>query len=412
MKKISILGLCFLTVASVSAQKNVVKEAERATTIKDARTIIAPALTNPETANDVYTWYVAGKKEFGHYDDQYAKMAIGKKDIDQKEMGLALINGYEYYMKALPLDSVPETEKDGTPKLNKDGSVKVKTKYSKEIVNAISGHFNDFLNAGQFLYDAKDFTGAAKAWGIYTQLPYNEQLGKAKPVAPADSTMGQVIYYQGVAAWQGEDLPGALSAFERAIALNYKEKNLYDYAMSVAAQLKNDEKVVAIAKRANELYGKEDSKYISIVINDLIIKENYSDAMSLLETAINNNPTNAQLYNVMGVLYESQKDQDKAYEYYKKALELDSATAKHSYDVGRIIYIKAATISEGASNLDQAAYTKVHDEQVAPLLKEALPHLQKAYSLDEDNTDYKQLLRRLYYDLNMGAELEQLERGY
>ena len=257
MKKISILGLCFLTVASVSAQKNVVKEAERATTIKDARTIIAPALTNPETANDVYTWYVAGKKEFGHYDDQYAKMAIGKKDIDQKEMGLALINGYEYYMKALPLDSVPETEKDGTPKLNKDGSVKVKTKYSKEIVNAISGHFNDFLNAGQFLYDAKDFTGAAKAWGIYTQLPYNEQLGKAKPVAPADSTMGQVIYYQGVAAWQGEDLPGALSAFERAIALNYKEKNLYDYAMSVAAQLKNDEKVVAIAKRADELYGKD-----------------------------------------------------------------------------------------------------------------------------------------------------------
>lgn len=412
MKKFSILSLCLLAIASASAQKSIVKEAERASSINDVRTIIAPALSNPETMNDAYTWYVAGKKEFGFYDDQYAKMAIGKKDVNGKEMGLALINGYEYYLKALPLDSIAETEKDGTPKLNKDGSAKIKTKYSKDIINTISGHFNDFLNAGQFLYDAKDYVNAAKAWGIYTQLPYNEQLGKAKPKAPADSTMGQILYFQGVAAWQGENLPDALAAFNKAIALSYKEKSLYDYAMSVAAQLKEDAKVVEIAKRANEIYGKEDSKYISIVINDFIIKENYTEAMSLLETAIANNPSNAQLYNVMGVLYESQKEPEKAYEFYKKALDIDSENAKLQYDFGRIIYLKAAKISEGASNLDQAAYSKVHNEQVVPLLKEALPYLQKAYSLDEDNSDYKQLLRRLYYDLNMGKELEQLERGY
>lgn len=412
MKKISILGLCFITAASVCAQKNVVKEAERASSIKDARAIIAPALTNPETKDDAYTWYVAGKKEFGYYDDLYAKMAIGSKDINGQDMGMALINGYEYYMTALPLDSVAEVDKNGTPKLNKDGSVKIKTKYSKDIVNTIGGHFNDFLNAGQLLYDAKDYANAAKAWGIYTQLPYDERLGKAKPDAPADSTMGQILYYQGVAAWQGENLPAALEAFERAIALSYKEKSLYDYAMSVAAQQKDEAKVVNIAKRANELFGHEDSKYISIVINDLIIKENYSEAMSLLETAIANNPNNAQLHNVMGVLYESQKQNDTAYEYYQKAVELDPANAKHQYDFGRIIYIKAATISEGAANLGQAEYNKVHAEQVTPLLKEALPYLEKAYSLDEGNKDYKQLLRRLYYDLNMGTELEQLERGY
>lgn len=412
MKKISILGLCLLSAASVCAQKNVVKEAERASSIKDARAIIAPALTNPETKDDAYTWYVAGKKEFGYYDELYAKMAIGSKDVNGKDMGLSLINGYEYYMTALPLDSILELDKNGEPKLNKDGSPKIKTKYSKDIVNTIGGHFNDFLNAGQLLYDAKDYLNASKAWGIYTQLPYNESLGKAKPAAPADSTMGQILYYQGVAAWQGEDLKAALEAFERSIAHNYDEKSLYDYAMSVAAQQKEEEKVVNIAKRANELYGNEDSKYISIVINDLIIKENYTEAMALLKTAIANNSDNAQLHNVMGVLYESQKQNEAAYDYYKKAVELDPSNAKHQYDFGRIIYIKAATISEGAANLSQAEYNKVHDEQVAPLLKEALPYLEKAYSLDESSKDYKQLLRRLYYDLNMGAELEQLERGY
>lgn len=412
MKKISILGLCFITAASVCAQKNVVKEAERASSIKDARAIIAPALTNPETKDDAYTWYVAGKKEFGYYDEQYGKMTLGSKDVNSQEMGLALLKGYEYYMTALPLDSVAEVDKNGAPKLNKDGSVKVKTKYSKDIINTIGGHHNDFLNAGQQLYDAKDYINAAKAWGIYAQLPFCQQLGKAKPTAPADSTLGQILYYQGVSAWQGEDLATALSAFENAIAINYPEKSLYDYAMSVAAQQKEEAKVVSIAKRANELFGHEDSKYISIVINDLIIKENYAEAMPLLENAIAKNPDNAQLHNVMGVLYESQKQNDSAHEYYKKAVELDPTNAKHQYDFGRIIYIKAATISEGAANLSQAEYNKVHDSQVAPLLKEALPYLEKAYSLDEGNNDYKQLLRRLYYDLNMGAELEQLERGY
>lgn len=411
MKNLSILSICLLTAAGASAQISAVKEAERAGDIANARALIAPALTNPESMNDAYTWYVAGKKEFENFDNLYGKKALGQT-VSGKDMGNSLVQGYEYFITALPLDTVPELQKDGTPKLNKDGSVKTKTKYSKDIVNTITGHYNDFLNAGQFLYDEKDYGGAAKAWGIYADMPGNKMLGKSAPKAPADTVAGQILFFKGIADWQNENLADADKAFERAMELGYNDKQLYDYAMSVAANLKNDARIVEIAKKANALYGKEDVKYISIIINDLIMKEQYPEAQQLLEQAIQADPSNAQLLNVMGVLYEAQKQPEQAVAYYKRAAEAAPEVAKNQYDLGRMTYIQAATISEGASNLDQAAYNKVHNEQVVPLLKQALPYLEKAYQLDETNNDYKQLLRRLYYDLNMGAELEQLERGY
>lgn len=424
MKTLSILGLCLVTAVSASAQMNVVKEAERAGDIGEARKIIAPALTNEESKKEAYTWYVAGKKEFENFDNLYGKKALGQ-NVNGKDMGNSLVKGYEYYIVALPLDSVPEiNKKTGTPKLNKDGSVKVKTKYSKDIINTITGHHNDFLQAGQFLYDAKDYAGAAKAWGIYVDMPSNQMFGKAAPKMPADTLVGQMLFYKGIAEWQSENLADANKSFSRALNTEFKDKQLYDYAMSVAAQLaekckddsvaydaKNAE-VVSIARKANEIYGKEDSKYISIVINDLIIKKEYAEAQTLLEQAIANNPTNSQLLNVMGVLLEAQKKNDEAMAYYQKAVETDPKSAKNQYDLGRMIYIQAASISEGAANLDQAKYSKVHNEQVLPLLKKALPYLEEAYKLDETSSEYKQLLRRLYYDLNMGAELEKLERGY
>ena len=64
MKKLTILSLCLLAVASASAQKSIVKEAEgkakAGNDLPAVRTLLAPALTNEETKNEAQTWYVAG----------------------------------------------------------------------------------------------------------------------------------------------------------------------------------------------------------------------------------------------------------------------------------------------------------------------------------------------------------------
>ena len=166
MKKITILALGLAVCASAGAQTSVLKEAEQAMKGgKDAAavmTIITPAFTNPETAQLAQTYYIPGKASFKDYDNLLGLKQFGKtKDGDDVKMGKLLIQGYDMYVKALPLDSVP----------NEKG--KVKPKYSKDIVSTIAGNFTDFTNAGADLYNAKDYDGAYRAWGIFNEIPQN-----------------------------------------------------------------------------------------------------------------------------------------------------------------------------------------------------------------------------------------------
>ena len=216
MKKISFLGLCLLTMGAASAQTNLVKEVER--TIKGenvdyaaAREQIAPALSHDETKDGAYAWYIAGKLEFNCYDNLFAKKSIGQ-DVDSKSIGDALINGYNMYVNALPLDTVV------------DAKGKVKTKYSKEIIKTIANHYNDFDNAARFLWEAQDFVGAYTAWDIFLKLPNNPTFAKSLTV-PHDSIMGELAYNQALAAWQANCLDSALVAFDYARSKGYNKKN-------------------------------------------------------------------------------------------------------------------------------------------------------------------------------------------
>lgn len=400
MKKISILGFCLISAATTFAQMDAVKDAERALKSGNPdhsaiRAQITQAFTNPESKDAAQTWFVAGKNEFDLYDNLFAKKSIGQ-EVNDKEIGNAILDGYKYYMTALPLDTV----------VNEKG--KVKTKYSKDIIKAITSHYNDFNNAALFLWEAKDYEGAYKAWDIYLSIPQNAAMNKDITV-PHDTIMGELAYNQALAAWQADRLDSALVAFDHARSLGYEKKNLFDYAISVAAQKMKNDVVYALAADAYKLYGKEDSKYISLVINGYIDTKEYDKAHNAIEEALASDPNNGELYDVKGIIYESTKENDKALECYKKAVELNPDFARAQYNLGRKICEKAYSISDGASNLSQDEYLKLRDEQIFPLLREASQYLEKAYELDENQRDALRYLRNIYYNLGDEANLKRVE---
>ena len=53
--------------------------------------------------------FVAGKIEFDAFDNSFKKQMINPKDpsVNPLEMGEQLLNGYQEFLKALSLDSVP-----------------------------------------------------------------------------------------------------------------------------------------------------------------------------------------------------------------------------------------------------------------------------------------------------------------
>lgn len=414
MKRKSILVmLCAMTTIGAFAQKNLVEDVEHSigsynADFKAACEKIEPALTNPETKDDAKTWFVAGKANFGLYDNSFAYLQAAQK-VDTLAMGNALLKGYKYFMTALPLDSVKQTDKHGNFKRDKKGNIKIKTKYSKDIVNQLVGHFNDFWTAGAILYEKGHYAEAAQSFGIYVDMPTSGIAEREKFLA-ADSTLGMAEYYQGLALWQSDDLKGAVEAFADARKLGFLDKEVFDYAMSCCYAMKDTEGYVAIAREALPLYGDKDSQYINILINDAINKNNFEEAEQMIDKALALNPNNAELYNVKGALYEQKKELDKAMEYYKEAISIDPNYANGQFNVGRCIMIEAVNVQKELETMKGEEYTTARETRLVPLFKEALPYLEKAFELDDTNTSARSLLRNIYYQLGDETKLNALEQ--
>ena len=414
MKKLALFLVCAsLAVGGAYAQKKLVGEVKKSVesmsantkSLSDALNNIKPALTNAETAKDPEAWYVAGKAGFGLYDKYVAEKTLGKQ-VDLVAMGESLVTGYNYMMKAMPLDSILETEKDGSPKIDKKtGAKKYKTKYSKDIVNIVGGHHSDFMSAGNDLYDAKKYKKAGEAWGIYCELPRNPVYKKAITLEVPDSVIGQIRFFQAIAKWQDEDLQGAMFAFKEARKNGWKKKDVYDYEMSCAAQAQDEARVVEVAKEAIPLFGQNDSQYVRIVINDMINKQDFNGASAYLDDMLKQEPNNSEYNGLKGVLLEQEKKSDEALAYFKKAVDCDPNNAKANFDYGRQFFNKAIRTMDQNPDLTGQKLLKV----LAPIYQEGLPYLEKALQLDPDNTDCKNALKRIYYQLVDDQKLNALE---
>ncbi len=399
MKKAIFLGACLLLGAgAMIAQEAVLKEAERAMKKGEDYSavlqIVTPAMSDPNTANDVLTYYIPGKAGYNQFDKLYAKDQLGQlDDAGRLTKAQALLGGYNYLMKALPLDTVV------------DAKGKVKTKYSKDIVNTIGGHYNDLYATGIDFWNAKDYQGAYDIWQAYVSLPNNPTFVKALNVTPPDSTLAEIMYNQALAAWQMDNMPLALDAFINAKNHGYQKKNLYDYAIAVASSAGNTDAVTMLAKEAQQLYGDEDPNYIGYIINNCISEKRYKDAVDMIDTAIAANPDNAQYYVIKGILFETDEVDGDPEPQYAKAVELDSHNAQALYNLGRMYYNRALTIYNDAP-AENEAFNKVFNEEFKPEMLKAVDLFGRATAIDENNTDALKLLEQAYYMLNDDANLK------
>ncbi|MDE7135202.1 MAG: tetratricopeptide repeat protein, partial [Muribaculaceae bacterium] len=190
-------------------------------------------------------------------------------------------------------------------------------------------------------------------------------------------------------------------------------KAVYDYAISVARQECDKDRMAQYASQALPIFGKEDDRYIGCMINDKLQNKQYDEAMTMLEQYIQADPNNAQLYYVRGVIYDTKEEPEKAMADYKKSLDLAPDNSSALFNYGRTIYNKAIILSDSdaLANLPTAEYNKALEEQVYPIFREAAGYLEKAYQLDEDNMASKTLplLRNIYYNLKDDSNLKRIE---
>lgn len=407
MKKyfIAALALCATIAASAADIKQSVKDLEKSFKGTDDMATFKQhvsdnqAVFNDPTLSKVYEIYlVPGDIAWKLYDNMYMKQQLGQA-ANPQDMADALLNGYDYYEKAVAAG--PYTDDKG----------KTKNPDTKKLINTLAGHYQDLSNVGSLLWEAKDFNGAYDMWGRYVDVMQKPEYRSAlKDAAPADSTVAYGYYLKALAAWQSNKLPEALSAFQSAIDLGYQTPEVYDYALQCANQAKDNDKMFYYAKTGLEKFGTSNPNFLLLTLNGYIEQEKYPEARQLLDEAISKDPNNPIYYFSMGILEDNLKNTDAAIAAMKKALEIDNGYAVAYFNLGRIIAEKYDKLDADAANMSQAQYNQYKAETLVPLLNQAAEAFEKAYQIDPDNeSDALRYLKNIYYVLGDETNLKRVE---
>lgn len=394
MKRILTLALCATVAGGMFAQKAVVDQAAKlkgkADKIAEARSLIEQASKNPETANDVRTYYVGGKNEFDLYDNARTKQMINPQDksIDPMAMAEQLINGYNMYVRALPLDSVP------------DEKGKIKTKHSKEIIAAFNNHFNDFFNAGGTFYNAKKFYPEAyQAFMIYGMMPQQPYAAKVVKEVP-DSVINTAFFNAGLSAYAGNALPEAANAFKQGRLNNSDNPQNYIYELACWQYMVNNDSTIEnqtkkeieeIALAGFKKFGTEPMIFVNNIVNSYILENRAQEALNLVEGQLKNEPENAALYGLLGYIYDRMDNDEQSIANYMKAASFANTDYETLKNAAKKL-LKTGTEKLNATE-DRAARQALKDQYFVP----AKEITDRAKQIKADDSDLNYIIDNIDY---------------
>ncbi len=341
MKKILTLALCAATVCGAMAQKQSVDQAAKMAgkfdKLNEARGLINGAMQNPETQNDARTYFVAGEVEFDAYDTGFRDAQINPNapSADPMQMAQELLNGYNYYMQALPLDSLP------------DAKGKVNPKFSKKIASKVVGHVGDFFNAGGTLYNNKQYPEAYDLFMIYADMPDETRFGKVTvPLTPEQRATA--YYYAGLAGYFSQQPMKAVEALKKARLSGYEDPEAQNYVMEIASwqQIAQDStmadlaksNIIDVARSGYQKYGVTVPLFISNLVNSMINDGQFAQAFALMDDEIQKNPENSWLYGLRAYVYDVNGKDEESVNDYRKAAALPGADFETLKNAAKKIY--------------------------------------------------------------------------
>ncbi len=390
MKKTLYLAFAiFTSILPILAQKANVKGADRIADkkgdYKEARRLIGEALQHEDTKDDPKTWYVAGYVEESNFEQEVEKIQRQKGTPDLPVMNKALLDMFDYYKTVLKME-------EGSRRLGK---------YSKKVKKCLEPNLLNFFNAGIFYMNNKDFKNAVKAFDDFKEiksLPFFAD----EDIAKVDSTSMQADFFACYASYYAKDKEGAIKRAEKIKNVPFRQNDIYQLLAQTYEELNKRDEYINILKEGMQLF--PSSNYFSVNLINTLIQDNKRDeAISILAKAIEVDPKNYQLYDVMGKLYE-EIDQNKSIEFFQKALDIKPDFSESLFNIGRIYYNQAVTLKSSDK------ITKKTEDQAEALFRKALPYLEKAYEINPDSCYY--ILSTVYYNLKMSDKYDAIKEKY
>lgn len=401
MKKIILSLFLVIAVTASFAQKSNVSKAKNSALMETpdfdaARKAIKLALADSTTANDVYTWYVAGLIGNKENETLYNKAILNQKfDADVK--GKAIVESYNYFKKAIKLDSVP------------DKKGRVKLKYTKDIKAKIKDYYTTQQNLiayGAYLFEKKDYESTINVFDIFLEIP---KLAIMNNEIPFDSTYNMILYYDAIACTNAKKHEKAIKLYEELKDKDYETMAVYQLLYEEYVSINDTANYVKTLKGGFDKFPTE-PWFLQNLINHFINTKQLPEALSYLRTAIEREPNLAQYRYVKGNLDESLEKYDDAKASFEKAVELDPTMADAYSGLGRLLYNKAVKMLDDANNIKDIKQYNIAQQKAEDVFKQSLPYFKKASELNPKEIEFKRTLKTLYYRLKMDKEFEAISK--
>ena len=401
MKKTLIMAALVLISAGCFAQKANVKKAknlalQETPDFSGARAAINEALSNDETKDLADTWYTAGLIGYQELSKENEKTYLGQAR-DEKRAGEAVVESFDYWMKAADLAGQKVLDKKGNEVL---ADKKTYALLQKKVLEYYKNQ--ELVKYGIYLNDQRDF---ATAYGVFQRhlsipelsLMQNEKLQKEMP---KDSIYDQYKYYTAIFAIQAEMHPEAIAVLEEMKDGNYEAITVNQFLYQEYVNVQDTANYVRVLQNAVVRFPQE-PWFLQNLINHYIFSGQEQEAINYLEQAIAREPNVAQYHLIKGNLNENQKNYEAALADFDRALAIDPTMADAEAGKGRVYYNQAVKMNEDAALIADAKEYKKALEEMNAMFRQSMPFFEKAHELAPDNRDYMVTLRGLYYRFDM-----------
>ena len=403
MKKL-FLSISFMVglSAALFAQKANVSQAASLTLqekpdFKAAREAIKPAFNDEKTKNDPKTYFTAGMIGYTE-NDSYSKLMMLGKEVDQVKKGKAIMEAYDYFLKAYKLDQMPNAKGKVKPKFDKKIKENIKEFYTAQY---------NLVGYGAHLFDKKDYKGAFDAFSTFLEIPKLPMMNKELSVT--DSTYRMIKYFSALAATNMQNHDKAIEMYKDLADDNYETKNVYQLLADEYRSIKDTVNYLATLEQGFKLFN-DDPWFLQNIINHYIYSDKIEEASKYLDAAIAQAPTVAEYYYVKGNVDERLGNNDGARKAFEKALELQPKMASAYAGIGRIIFNQAVEFLRAADSIRDNKLYNAEVQKANDIFKQSLPYMEKAVELDPKDTDFKQALKMLYYRLGDNANYEKISK--
>jgi len=275
----------------------------------------------------------------------------------------------------------------------------VSDKFDKDIESAI--YAKKVLFAGEIgkLYDEKKFSEARQAYDVEVKL--------SEVINETDSLS---TFNAGVCAEKAGETAIAAQRYKSAAKMGYKAPEIYAIASSALRKDGKTSEAKEIIELGRKSYPSDRALLLELVNMNIDAGDTKAAEASLSE-AIAADPTNKQLYYVIGTIYIELKQDDKAEAALNKAIELDPGYADAQYQLGAHLVTVAGQTKADASNL------KLGDPNYEKMLakgdeyyKKAIAPLEAYIAKNPNDKEVLKILSQIYRSLRNTEKSEEYKK--